>query len=445
MVGRHAGETNYSMVTRRRFLATLLASGAVAALSACGGGAAAPPATPAATAASGAGQQAATPAATAAPAAGAATTPTTAAAGQAAPTAAAAQPAAAAPAGGSIYYGVSGPFSGDNAEYGRIWKNAMAMALDEINGAGGVKGRKVELDYEDTQSDPKQSVPVAQKFVNDSKILAELGDFASPASMAASPIYERAKMVQFGFTNSHPDFTKGGEFMFSLVLTQQQDASFLAQTGVEKLGKNQAVLYRDTDWGKVTQQIYVDKVKSLGGQVLDVEKYLETEKDFSSIISKVRSAKPDVLALISYYNDGALIMQQVKQAGLQVKTIANGACYSPQFIKLGGDAVNGTLMTTVFFPGNPRPEVQKFVADYTQRYKETPDQFAALAYDAVKIITWATDKGGFDRVGIQKALAQGKDIPSVIYGPFQFGPDRRVNDAKAVVIQVQDGKFVAVT
>ena len=153
----------------------------------------------------------------------------------------------------------------------------------------------------------------------------------------------------------------------------------------------------------------------------------------------------NVLALIAYYNDGALIMQQVKQAGLQVKTIANGACYSPQFIKLGGDTVNGTMMTTVFFPGNPRPDVQKFVADYTQRYKEAPDQFAALSYDAVKIITWATDKAGFDRVGIQQALAQGKDIPSVIYGPYQFGQDRRVNDAKAVVIQVQDGKFVAVS
>jgi branched-chain amino acid transport system substrate-binding protein len=319
------------------------------------------------------------------------------------------------------------------------------MALDEINGKGGVKGRKVDLVYEDTQSDPKQSVPVAQKFVDDKRILAELGDFASPASMAASPIYQRAKMVQFGFTNSHPDFTKGGEFMFSIVLTQQQDAAFLAETAFKALGKNQAVLYRNTDWGKVTQQIYADKLKELGGTIADTENYLETEKDFKSILSKVRDAKPDVLALISYYTDGALILQQAKAVGINAKVVANGACYSPQFLKLGGDAVNDVVLTTVFFPDNPRQEVQDFVKNYKQRTNETPDQFAALAYDAVKIITWATEKGGFDRQGIQQAMATGTEIPSVIYGPFKFGADRRVENAKAVPIQVKNGTFVAYT
>ena len=342
---------------------------------------------------------------------------------------------------GTARYGVSGPFSGDNAEYGRIWKKAMAMALDEINAAGGVKGKKVELDFEDTQADPKQSVPVAQKFVSDKSLLAELGDFASPASMAASPIYERAKMVQFGFTNSHPDYTKGGEYMFSLVLSQEQDASFLAQTAFDKLGKKQAVLYRNTDWGKTTQDIYAKKIKALGGQVVAVENYLEDEKDFKAILAKVRDAKPEVVALISYYTDGALIMEQAKAVGLNAKIVANGACYSPQFLKLGGDAVNGVVLTTVFFPDNPRPDVQTFVQGYRKRYNEDPDQFAALAYDAVKIITWATAQGGFDRKAIQKQLATGSEIPSVIFGPFKFGPDRRVDNAKAVPIQVQNGKF----
>jgi branched-chain amino acid transport system substrate-binding protein len=101
------------------------------------------------------------------------------------------------------------------------------------------------------------------------------------------------------------------------------------------------------------------------------------------------------------------------------------------------------VMTTVFVPFNPRPDVQKFVTAYKARYKQDPDQFAALSYDAVKIITWATNKGGFDRQAIQQALVAGTDIPSVIYGPFKFGPDRRVLDAKAAVIQVKNGQFVA--
>lgn len=432
-----------AVTTRRKFLLGIAAGSAATLLAACGS--AAPPVAPTA---AGSAAPSTSPATSTSPtAANVGASPTTAATA-ASTTSTTAQatvaPTAAASAlSGEAWYGVSGPFSGNNAEYGRIWKQAMAMALDEINGNGGVKGRKLQLDYEDTQSDPKQSVPVAQKFVEDSRMLAELGDFSSPSSMAASPIYERAKMVQFGFTNSHPDFTKGGEFMFSIVLTQEQDASFLAQTAFDGLGKSQAVLYQNTDWGKTTQQIYVDKIKSLGGQVVHTDSYLTTEKDFKPILSKVRDAKPEVLALISYYNDGAQIVQQAKDMGLNVKIVANGACYSPQFLKLGGDATNGVLMTTVFFPDNPRPEVQKFVSDYTQRFKETPDQFAALSYDAVKIITWATEQGGFDRVAIQKAMATGTEIPSVIYGPFKFGADRRVENAKAVPIQVQGGKFVA--
>lgn len=340
----------------------------------------------------------------------------------------------------TVKFGVSGPFSGNDAEYGRIWKKAMAMALDEIN-ADGIKGRKVELDYEDSQADPKQSVPIAQKFVGNKSILAELGDFASPASMAASPIYQRAKLVQFGFTNSHPDFTKGGDYMFSLVLSQDQDAAYLAKTANDKLGKKHAVLSQETDWGKSTKDVYVKTVKQLGGQVVADENYLVDEKDFKAVLSKVRDAKPDVLALISYYNDGALIMQQAQQVGLDTKVVANGACYSPQFIKLGGKAVEGVVLTTLFFPSDTRPEVQTFVANYRKRYKEDPDQFAALAYDATKILAWATEQGGFDRQGIHKALIDGTNIPSVIYGPFKFGPDRRADQLKEVVIQVKDGKF----
>jgi branched-chain amino acid transport system substrate-binding protein len=113
-------------------------------------------------------------------------------------------PSTAAGSSGPIVFGVSGPFTGDDAEYGQTWKKAWALVLDDVNGKGGVNGRKIQLNYQDSQADPKQSVLVAQKFANDPTVVAELGDFASPASMAASPIYQRAGLVQFGFTNSHP-------------------------------------------------------------------------------------------------------------------------------------------------------------------------------------------------------------------------------------------------
>lgn len=344
--------------------------------------------------------------------------------------------------GDSIVYGVSGPFTGDNAEYGTIWKKGFGLALDEINGAGGIKGRKVELVYEDSQSDPKQTVPIAQKFIGDKRILAELGDFSSPASMAASPIYQRGKLVQFGFTNSHPNFTLGGDFMFSTSLTQQFTAAYMAQEAVDTLKTlKQAVLYLDTDWGHVTSGLYVDKAKSLGANIAFSGSYLNTEKDFRALLLKARDAKPDVLILISYYNDGALIVQQARSVGITATIFAAGSCYSPRFISLGGDATNGVFMTTGFFPSDPRPEVQSFVSAYKKRYNETPDAFAAGAYDALKVLAWATEKGGPDRVAIQQALRTGTNIPSVTYGPFKFDTNRRVDDAKQYLITIQNGQY----
>lgn len=111
---------------------------------------------------------------------------------------------------GRFNIGVSGPLTGPTAEYGEQWKKGFDLALEEINGTGGINGRPLEYIFEDTQSDPKQSVVVAQKFVADPRIIVELGDFSSSASMAASQIYQRGGLVQFGFTNSHPDFTAAG-------------------------------------------------------------------------------------------------------------------------------------------------------------------------------------------------------------------------------------------
>jgi branched-chain amino acid transport system substrate-binding protein len=392
------------MVSRRRLLIGFGVTGAAALLAACSN-AAAPTAAPTAApakpteAAKPTSAPAATPpaAATTAPAAtkpAAAATTAPAATKPAAATTTSAAPAATAPAqaatGETIYFGVSGPFTGDNAEYGRDWKKGFGLALDEINGAGGIKGRKLDLVYEDTQADPKQAVAVAQKFVNDPKILAELGDFASPASMAASPIYQRGKLVQFGFTNSHPDFTKGGDYMFSTAVTVDQDAAYQAQVAFQKLGgKRQAVLWRNTDWGKTTSQVYLSTSKQLGADVAYVDSYLETEKDFKSLLAKVRDAKPDVLSLIAYYNDAALIVQQARQAGVDAKVIANGSSYSPQFVKLAGDAANGTVMPTVFFPDSPVPGMKEFVQKSKQAYGDDPDQYVARAYDALKILAWA--------------------------------------------------------
>ncbi|MFN8495627.1 MAG: ABC transporter substrate-binding protein [Caldilineaceae bacterium] len=350
-----------------------------------------------------------------------------------------------APASDTIYIGVSGPLTGQNARYGAQWKKGFDLALDEINGAGGINGRKLAYLFEDSQSDPKQSVIVAQKFVADPRIIVELGDFSSGASMAASQIYQRGGLVQFGFTNSHPDFTKaGGDYTWSNSVTQAQAAPALADFAVTTLGlKKLAVFYLNTDWGKTTYNLFAQRAKELGGDIVANEAYLAEEKDFRSALTRVRDANPDSIVLISYQADGALLATQIQQEGLKAPIVGSGSLESPDFLKLGGAATEGVLIRGQFLPSDPRPEIKSVVDKYKAKYNETPDYFAIHAYDTIHLIARAIEIGGPTRQGVHDALAKLKDVPSVIYGKATLDPEtRRVQNPQFVDLQVKNGEFV---
>ena len=198
----------------------------------------------------------------------------------------------------------------------RNGKRASISRSTRSTRSGGINGRPLAYTFEDTQSDPRQTVTVARKYVADERIVVEVGDFSSAASMAASPIYQAAEMVQFGFTNSHPDFTKGGDYIWSNAVNQKDEmpllADFLRDLGLKKI----AVLHLNSDWGRTAKDLLVEAVKQRGGEIVGAEGYLADEKDFRSAIVRLRSANPDSIALISYYPDGAQLTRQIRQAGI---------------------------------------------------------------------------------------------------------------------------------
>ena len=343
-----------------------------------------------------------------------------------------------------ITIGVSGPLTGTNAQYGEQWKKGFDLALEEINGKGGIDGRPLAYDFQDSQSDPKQSVVIAQKFVADERIIVELGDFSSTASMAASPIYQRGGLVQFGFTNSHPDFTyAGGDYTWSTSVTQSQASPALADFAVTDLGlKKLAVFQLNNDWGKSTIDLFAKRVTELGAEIVATQSYLPDEKDFRSALTTVKEAKPDGIILISYQADAALIAQQAREAGLTVPFVGSAAIQSPDYLELGGKAVEGTYILGEFSIDDPRPEVQAFVKAFREKYDEDPDLFATLAYDSINLVAEAIKIGGPTRDGVHEAFAKLKDVPSIVYGKVTFDVEtRRAQNPKFNDIVVKDGAF----
>jgi branched-chain amino acid transport system substrate-binding protein len=340
-----------------------------------------------------------------------------------------------------IYIGVSGPLTGNYAEYGQNWKKAMDLGLGWINAAGGVKGRPIELIYTDSRSDPKESAAVAQKYVTDNRIVATIGDFTSTACMAAQPIYDRAGLVQLSPTASHPKFAPGSIWSFGIIGTQAGEGPFMANYAVKILGKKKiAVLYINNDWGIATKDYFVKPAKDMGADILAVEAFFETDKDFTGVLTKLRGYNPELIYIPSMYNEMALIAKQREKLGwTEVLLMGPGSLYSPKLLEIGGASVNGLYTSAVFFPKDPRPEVQKFVRGFEEKYKSTPNMFAAIAYDGINLLTEVIRKAGTDRKAIREELVKTKNFPGVT-GKITFTERRDVvKDYRHLVIR--NGEF----
>ncbi|MFI1848475.1 ABC transporter substrate-binding protein [Streptomyces sp. NPDC020480] len=341
---------------------------------------------------------------------------------------------------GPVYFGVSAPVTGQYAEYGKFYKQGFDLALDQINADGGINGRKVKLKWEDSQSDPKQSVPIAQKFVNDQNIIAELGDFSSPASMAASPVYERNKLVQYGFTNSSPKFTLGGQYMWSPGISQAT-AEVQQTDELAKFGKKIAVVYQNTDWGKQVFEIFQERAKKLGLTVTYSAAYLPSTTDFRPLLIRARDSEPDLVYDIGYDNDAAAILTQAPKAGVTAKIFTEQLTATG--IKLAGKDAEGALTTATWFPNSTEPRVKAFTKAFKAKYGHVPGAFEVYAYDALTQLVHAAKKGGATRQGVYQGLKNSADLPSVQYGKFRFQSDRRPADPPTpVAVIVKNGEQV---
>ncbi|MBE3577680.1 MAG: ABC transporter substrate-binding protein [Limnochordales bacterium] len=300
-----------------------------------------------------------------------------------------------------ITIGFFGPLSGDNAEYGRHFLQAITLFADKVNAAGGIHGRPLKIVAEDDRANAREAANIAQRFASNRQILATIGSFSSTASLAAAPILERAGVVQLSPSSSHPDFTRQGTYMFRNVNTQQIEGPLVARFVVEeKKARRIAVLYRQDDWGLTASQAFIKAVEALGAKVVFSEAVVQGTRDFRPLLTKLRSQSPDLLYVALFYADAAVLAQQLRQAGLNLPVVTNSSLNNPQLIELAGQAVEGWYVPTNYFPGDPSPVVQNFLREYRQRWQEEPDQFAAIAYDSIAVITEA----------IKSVLAAGKPL-----------------------------------
>jgi branched-chain amino acid transport system substrate-binding protein len=294
-----------------------------------------------------------------------------------------------------------------------------------FSAGGGINGTPVELLIEDSKSDPKEAVLIAQRFISNPAVVGVVGDFNSSASMAAAQIYSPAGLVQISPTASHPDFTKIGEYIFRSGTTQIHEAAFLARWTVKDLGRKRiAVLYINNDWGVVTQENYVKTAKEEGAQIVALEHFIPGDKDFTASLTKIKTANPDMFFVGTQWADAALIATQAQKLGLKVDLMGAGTLATDPLIQNAGDAVEGIRANSQYFVGDTRPPSKYFTEEYQKMFPgRRPHSHAALTYDAVNLLAEGVKAGGRDRTKIRDAMAVIKDFPGAT-GILTFDEER---------------------
>jgi len=347
-----------------------------------------------------------------------------------------------------IRIGLSTPITGSLAENGIGTQVAVEMAVEEINAAGGINGRKVELEIQDSKSDPTQAAQIATIFTEDESILAEIGDFASGACIAAAPIYQDAGMVQLSPTASNPDYTLQGDYMFSIFGKTTDEGKFIADYLLKKYmqAENVAVIYVNSDWGVEAYDILSGYCKENGVNIVSSETFFEGEKDFNAILTKVRQTNPDTVMLMMSYDSGAVAIKQIRQMDWDVKVGISGLAYSEQLITLGGEDCEGVLSEIGFVIDETNPEMMAFATEFEKRAGFAPNMMMTCAYDAMNMLAKAIESCGDNvtRAAVRDALYELEGFEGLT-GPKVFNEDRTITQRNFKIVTIEDGKWKVLT
>ena len=349
--------------------------------------------------------------------------------------------------GSDVAFGVIYPKTGQYAEYGRLFEQGIDLAVDKVNSEGGLQGHNLVIKYYDTQSDPKQAAAVAPKLVADPQIIAVLGDYSSASSKAASPAFQAAGLVHYGFNNSAPDFPSTGDHVWSpsfgtdSLMPTWADA--VADTGVKTL----SVVYVENDWGSQAFGYFTDELKARGVSVLYSSAYEATgTDDYSPILIKARDAHADGIVQIGYA-EGAQIVNTLRDT-LGYTGPFFGGQMTPEFLSIAGANAEGDILNGSFSTESEVPRIKDFVSDFKAAYGTDPGDFNVTAYQAVIDLAYGINQTAATRAGVQQALQTVADFPAYIGQSDSFSFDqttRRILDPKPGIVVIHDGKFEPLT
>jgi branched-chain amino acid transport system substrate-binding protein len=316
-----------------------------------------------------------------------------------------------APAQEVIKIGAFGPMTGGAAGSGQSMREGIDLLVEEVNAAGGVLGRKIQVLYGDDAGKPEQAVSIVKRFVTADNVLLVIGGISSPTSMAASQVTGEEKVPQIMVASTAARITlQGNPYIFRSAVPDVKLTADLADYLAEKHPKikKMAAIYVNDDFGRGGVEGFKKAAARHGITVVLEEKYTRGDVDYTAQITKIRAASPDGILDWSRYHEGALIAKALRQAGIATPVFGADGNAHPKYIELGGDAVNGYYYATHFSPATSAhlPVARRLVEKMRAKYGKEPDYTHSEAYDAALVVVDAIKRAGsLDREKIRAAMA----------------------------------------
>jgi branched-chain amino acid transport system substrate-binding protein len=355
---------------------------------------------------------------------------------------------------GVIKVGLNAELTGSIPKVGKSCKQGAELAVKEVNDAGGleVAGQKykIQLYVEDNEDKGDVAASVTQKLITQYGVLAVIGPNASRNAIPASEIAESAQVPLIGPWPSNPKFTINSttgepkKWVFRLFYLDSDQGPANAKFVKEEFNASKvAILYAiDSDYNKGMAEFFSKAFEKLGGQVVAYESYSTADKNFTSQLTKIKAANPDVVFLPNYYNEVALQLQQAHQLGINAIFMTTDASFSSELLTLGGKDVEGLYLYSTFITdaASANPVAKKFIDSYRAAYGEDPDDVAALTYDSFGLLFQAIQSAGkIDRQAVRDALATPHTYKGVTGDTIFKGTGDPIKNIYWV--QVKDGQF----
>ncbi len=343
----------------------------------------------------------------------------------------------------SIKIGEFACLTGKDATFGQSQHKGILLALEEINTAGGVLGRKIEVISEDNQSKAGESATAAKKLLSRDKVIAILGEVTSSRSLEVAPLAQSAKIPMIASGATNPAVTQKGDYVFRVCFIDDFQGTVMAKFALTDLkAKKVATLTSVSSAYSVgLAKYFKETFVAGGGTVVAEQKFSEGDKDFSGQLTAIKAANVDAVFVPGYYTEAALMARQARSLGLMMPLFGGDGWESEKLLEIGGGALNGTYYSTHFTPENKEPAVVEFVKKFKSRWSnETPDAYAALGYDALYVLVDAIRRSGAtEGPKLRDAIATTKNF-SGASGVTTLDKDRNASKP-ATIIAVKDGKL----